>query len=56
MQIREEIKFNNGTIECPVNDWFCKYFENGSCKFEDAIVKCSHMKDKYDKKTKVILE
>ena len=56
MQLREEIKSNNGTIECPVNDWFCKYFENGSCKFKDAFTKCSHLRGINDKKSKVILE
>ena len=56
MQIREEVRTAGGTLECPANDWFCKYFENGTCKFKDALTKCSHMRGKNDQKTKVILE
>ena len=26
--------------ECPVNDWFCPYFDNGECQLRDAPPAC----------------
>lgn len=26
--------------ECPVNDWFCPYFDNGECQLRDAPQEC----------------
>lgn len=23
--------------ECPTNDWFCPYFENGECQLRNAM-------------------
>ena len=43
MQLREEIVTAYNTHECPVNDWMCDYFENGSCKLKNSENKCSHM-------------
>ncbi len=43
MQLREEIK-SYGTSECPINDWLCKYFENGICKLYNSKDVCTHMK------------
>ena len=44
MQLREEIK-SYGTKECPVNDWMCKYFDNGVCKLRNAEKVCDHMRE-----------
>lgn len=41
MQLREEIKSNYGVHECPVNDWMCKYFDNGSCILDNPQTKCT---------------
>ena len=54
MQLREEIK-SYGTKECPVNDWMCRYFDNGVCKLRNAEEVCDHMRenngiDKEDKR------
>ena len=55
MQLREEIKVNSGALECPINDYFCKFFENGSCKLINAHEKCLVLKE-HVKKNKKILE
>lgn len=55
MRLREEIKVNGGAFECPINDYFCKFFENGSCKLINAHEKCLVLKE-YVKKNKKILE
>ena len=26
--------------ECPVNDWFCHYFDNGECQLRYAPQEC----------------
>ena len=26
--------------ECPANDWFCPYFENGECRLRNAPQEC----------------
>lgn len=26
--------------ECPANDWFCPYFENGECQLRNAPQEC----------------
>lgn len=48
MQLREEIKSCYGTKECPVNDWMCRFFDNGSCKLVNAEDKCDILKKLYD--------
>lgn len=52
MRLREEIS-NRGTKECPVNDWMCKYFENGVCKLSDAEKYCDHMRRVHGKTEKI---
>lgn len=57
MQLREDIQvLSTNKEECPINDWMCKYFENGGCRLNNAITKCSHMRFKNDKKTKITME
>ena len=56
MQLREEVKSNYGTKECPANDWFCKFFENGVCKLKDAETKCSHMGNRDARKNQTFME
>ena len=51
MQLREEIRAGGyGTKECPANDWMCKYFENGTCKLQNAEKLCDFMKNGKDNK------
>ncbi len=54
MQLREEIRTNGYTQECPVNDWLCNFFDNGSCKLSNAQEKCAALKNV--KRVKKILE
>ena len=28
------------TLECPVNDWLCPYFDNGNCTLENPEFEC----------------
>ena len=28
------------TLECPVNDWLCPYFDNGNCALENSKKEC----------------
>ena len=55
-QLREEVKSYYGTKECPANDWFCKFFENGVCKLKDAETKCSHMGNRDARKNQTFME
>ena len=32
-------------VECPTNDWFCPYFENGGCTLENAKMECDAFYD-----------
>lgn len=57
MQLREDIQvLSTNKEECPINDWLCKYFENGGCRLNHSIKSCSHMKNNNDKKTKITVE
>lgn len=35
-------------LECPANDWFCPYFDNGRCTLETAKVDCEFMAEEED--------
>lgn len=57
MQLREDIQvLSTNKDECPINDWMCRFFENGGCKLNNAKDNCSHMRNSYDKKIKKTLE
>ena len=51
MQLREEIRTAN-TYECPVNDWVCKFFDNGGCSLKNKE-KCSKWNN-YDRNNKKV--
>lgn len=56
MQLREDIQvLSNNKEECPINDWLCKYFENGGCRLNTSVKECSHIKNNNDKTNKKIL-
>ena len=57
MQLREEIRSTSNTHECPINDWMCRFFDNGSCKLVNAEDKCDLLKKLHDsgKHKKILL-
>lgn len=36
-------------LECPENDWFCPYFDNGRCTLENAKDHCDYFFGEEDK-------
>lgn len=51
MQLREEVR-TFGTKECPVNDYMCKYFENGVCRLQSPEKICTNFKKEFTNKKK----
>ena len=51
MQLREEVR-TFGTKECPVNDYMCKYFENGVCRLQNPEKICTNFKKEFTNKKK----